>query len=141
HRRILPTRACVAGPPCGSTRAKEIPAGIEFREASHRFTQSKPGATLTAEVPPKLVANAKVTAAMVGRKVPSALTNREGIHELDTLKGVQLIGTAGGTRVKAEVKGPAVVYPPCNLLLGKWGEAQDPQIGDKVTFFLRYFNR
>src|SRR5262245_49723439 len=73
----------------------------------------------------------------------SAMRSREKLHTFENLLGVKITAMSEGVKVVGNVKEPDEItaYPFCEpLSLFKWAEPKEAQIGDVVTYYLRYHN-
>jgi uncharacterized repeat protein (TIGR01451 family) len=78
------------------------------------------------------------------------LSEVQGLHEAVQTKGPQVVGRVEGlnlvstTLTTADVTGICGEKPEClvdrPLLLIKWADRQEAQVGDLVTFYLKYSN-
>jgi uncharacterized repeat protein (TIGR01451 family) len=83
---------------------------------------------------------------------PKAMQNRTkvmenellvGLHQIEQRRGLEIVGNVRGLKVVGEYKNldDLTGFPRCKqLLLQKWVEPKEAQIGDVVTFYIRYSN-
>jgi len=82
-------------------------------------------------------------AGMQSKESVHSMDGKVCLHGFDTIKGVQISGTIAGARAVGIVKEPDEISaaPFCEpISLFKWSEPKEAQVGEVVTFFLRYHN-
>lgn len=81
---------------------------------------------------------------------PAAVVARQSVSEIQAFMGTAVTGRFEGTQVVKSSLGPAVLSAVCRetprtpdkpLLLQKWSDRCDGEVGDEVTFTLKYSNQ
>ena len=143
-RRVCTSnRVCICVPRFVALRVEVAPEGhLEIRGPEGRYVYAGQTAVKT-RVPPQLVLKPEQPVGMQSRLRPSATVGEKGPFAFEQVIGKpQAVGQIAGTQVVARLLGPGEMTGyPCKMVLVKWMEPKCPQqIGEEVTFFLRYQN-
>jgi uncharacterized repeat protein (TIGR01451 family) len=133
-------RICICVPRFAILR-NEIPlAGynIALNPVSAKCVQGR--AELTMRLPSEQTLQINPPVALVGRERPSGTQNTIGLVELGNATAIAAIGRIEGVTVIGAIKAPVHHGPDKPLVLCKWASAECAQIGDVVTFYLKYSN-
>ena len=95
---------------------------------------------LQARVPSQETEQVNPLAAFKGRERPSGTQSTTGLLELANACTIAAIGRIEGTNVVTAALEKPTVQCPKPLVLCKWASAKSAQIGDVVTFYLKYSN-
>ncbi|HMF15347.1 MAG TPA: hypothetical protein VKE94_23695, partial [Gemmataceae bacterium] len=79
-------------------------------------------------------------AGMKGRERPSGTQSVIGPVELANAQTIAIIGRMEGTEVIGAVLEKPTIHCPDKLVLCKWASAKAAQLGDVITFYLKYSN-
>ena len=82
-------------------------------------------------------------AGAISRLGVGSMQSRVKLHGFENVRGVRVIGTVAGLKVVGQVSEPdEITAYPLNepLSLFKWADPKEAEIGDTVTFYLRYHN-
>jgi uncharacterized repeat protein (TIGR01451 family) len=143
-RKVAPSnRICVLVPRYAIARQEITPAGIGSSLASSALNGGKSRQELHNRIPPAQTTNVIQLAANSGKLVPAGMQSKVALHGFDQVKGVQIVGSLAGIKVAGKVQEPDEItaYPYCEpISLFKWSEPKEAQIGEVVTFYLRYHN-
>lgn len=142
-RVAVSNRVCVLVPRYAIARQEVAPAGIDTKVAVGNAIGSKVNIELRNQTPPHNTETVTVLAGAQSRLTPSGMHNRVIVNGYESLKGVRIVATVGGTKVNGAVKEPEEItaFPFCEpISLFKWANPKEAQIGDLVTFYLRYYN-
>jgi uncharacterized repeat protein (TIGR01451 family) len=143
-KRVQPSnRVCLCVPRYAALRVVQVPAGTVLITAPAANHIAKGLALEKLKQPSLQVENLKTPLAMKGRERPSAEVGGQAPLGLEALKGhTQVVANVEGVKETFQLKIPEDVtaYPQCKLMLHKWVEPKTANIGDTVTFFLRYSN-
>jgi uncharacterized repeat protein (TIGR01451 family) len=136
-------RICVLVPRFAVSRQELAPANQVSALAAGAAISSK--TTVNLESPQRAGTDVGVTAlsGMQSKESVHGMISRAWLHGYDTIKGVQISGTIAGVRTAGIVKEPDEITaaPFCEpISLFKWSEPKEAQVGDVVTFYLRYHN-
>ncbi|MFL5342164.1 MAG: hypothetical protein ACJ8F7_18615, partial [Gemmataceae bacterium] len=144
NRRVATSnRVCVLVPRFAAARQEVVPAGISSGLAAGLTKSTKGNFELNNRLRSTGGTAITTVAATTGRKIPSGIQGRLLLHGYDNIKGVNVVGMIEGLKVVGQVKEPDEItaYPFCEpISLFKWAEPKEAQVGDVVTFFLRYHN-
>jgi hypothetical protein len=136
-------RICVLVPRYAVARQEIAPAGVASSLAASGFKNAKGNLEFRNRIPTGRADTSVQLQAMTGRQGPSGMQNKMALHGYDQIKGVKIIGSVAGTKVVGKVQEPDEItaYPFCEpISLFKWAEPKEAQVGDVVTFYLRYHN-
>jgi uncharacterized repeat protein (TIGR01451 family) len=136
-------RICICVPRFAVLRSEETPFDMTVDQRVKGIRLAKGPGNLRIELPPLKVVNATKLEAMVSKEIPSSVHSMLKLHGYDQIKGVKIIGQINGAKVVGIVKEPDEIdaTPFCEpISLFKWADPKEAQIGDVVTFFLRYHN-
>ena len=139
----ISNRICVLVPRFAVARQEIVPAGILASTTAGLTQASKTQLEVKNRVPPGSAEAITMLASTTGRKAPSAIQGSLHLHGYELTSGVRIVAMAEGTKVVGQVKEPDEItaYPFCEpISLFKWAEPKEAQVGDVVTFFLRYYN-
>jgi uncharacterized repeat protein (TIGR01451 family) len=135
-------RVCLCVPRYAALRVVQLPAGTVLVERPVGNRGMKGISAELTRVPPVTVEGQKGPLNMKGRERPSTTIGEKFPQGVELLQGrPQITAMVQGVRVTEGSKGPEdITAYPCKLMLTKWVEPKTANIGDTVTFYLRYRN-
>jgi len=139
----ISNRICLLVPRYAVARQELLPAGQISIVGAGTTISSK--TSLSIETPMRAEADVgvKMITGMQSKQSVHSMDSKVWLHGLDIIKGVQVSGTIAGVKTAGIVKEPDEIdaSPFCQpISLFKWSEPKEAQIGDVVTFYLRYHN-
>jgi uncharacterized repeat protein (TIGR01451 family) len=143
RRVAVSNRVCILVPRFAVARQETVPAGVLTAVAAGSTRSTKGQFEVKNRVPPGKAETVAMLASTTGRQIPSAMQGRLHLHGYEQTRGVHVVAMVEGVKVVGQVKEPDEItaYPFCEpISLFKWAEPKEAQIGDVVTFFLRYYN-
>ncbi|HEV3146893.1 MAG TPA: hypothetical protein VGZ47_23600 [Gemmataceae bacterium] len=136
-------RICICVPRYAVLRSESIPLNMTADLRVKGSNGAKAPNAVKLELPPINALKVQNLEGMVGREKTSSVHGMLQLHGYEQIKGVQIVGTINGAKVVGVVKEPDEIdaTPFCQpISLFKWADPKEAQIGDVVTFFLRYHN-
>jgi uncharacterized repeat protein (TIGR01451 family) len=143
RRVAVSNRVCVLVPRFAIARQELAPVGSKLVTSAGVALTAKTTSALNLKQTPMDSTSNSHLAATVAKQNASGMQSRVKLHTLENLQGVHIIGSVAGVRVVGNVKEPDEItaYPFCEpISLFKWAEPKEAQVGDIVTFYLRYNN-
>lgn len=139
----ISNRVCILAPRFAVLRQEIAPVGHLMVRMPGATIGSKTTVDINNKMVPGQSVGLKHPAQTISRVSPHAEVGVVRLHGLEHIKNVQIVGTSRGTRVVGIVKEPDEMqgHPfsePVSLF--KWATPREAQIGDMVTFYLRYTN-
>ncbi|MBY0523311.1 MAG: DUF11 domain-containing protein [Gemmataceae bacterium] len=139
-RIAISNRVCVCVPRFAIVRTELMPLGYDMILGVAATTVNQPPYLVAHRVPSIIAQQVQQPEAVLTRKRPSVLTETQGLIAIEQLYGTGLvIGEQGGQVVIGTCKHVAE-KPPCPMVLCKTVDRKEAQIGDEVTFTLKYTN-
>jgi uncharacterized repeat protein (TIGR01451 family) len=141
-RHVTPSNpVCIFAPRFGFIRAEIAPAGYSGVATPVGAGGVVVQAGLESRWPPLLTRQTEVMWAATGTVRPSGIQATEGVHFVNEYEGLALaVGRMNGASVVGICKKPEE-QPPRPLFLCKSADKQTAQVGDIISFQLRYTNR
>src|SRR5262245_7518359 len=141
RRRVAKSnRLCICVPRFAVLRHETPVAGYETAVNLVSMAAIQSRGQLQMRLPPGETEQVNLLAGFNGRLRPSGTQNTVSLIELVNATGIALVGRIEGVNVVGAVCEKPVVHPPKPLVLCKWASAQAAQVGDIITFYLRYSN-
>jgi uncharacterized repeat protein (TIGR01451 family) len=140
RKTVVSNRICVLVPRFAIARQEIAPAGLGVAVGLNGAKGIKGFSEASSRVPTNSAEKIVMVASTTGRKLPSQIQGRVLLHGFDNIKGVKITAQVNGTRVVGQVKEPEEISAPLCISLYKWADPKEAQIGDIVTFYLRYHN-
>jgi uncharacterized repeat protein (TIGR01451 family) len=135
-------RVCLCVPRFGVIRIHTTPTGYEGVLLVNRTGSSVAGSLLKESLPALVANQNEHLAALRSRQTVSGTENSTAPVNVFLLEGAALASASYGTRTVVGTCVQKTPVPPDRpLLLCKWCDKQSAQIGDIVTFYLRYTNQ
>jgi len=139
-RLAISNRVCLCVPRFAVLRTELLPVDFNGLLQVVRAEWEQPQAVVKLPVPPVTVVQREVPEVLKQRQRPAAVLEAVGPVILENLEAsALLIGTQQGQMVIGTVP-PKSCAPPCPLHLCKEADKKCAQIGDIVTFTLKYTN-
>jgi uncharacterized repeat protein (TIGR01451 family) len=133
-------RICICVPRFAILRSETPLAGYNMAINLVSTAVVHGGAELRMRLPSEQTLQVNPLVALVGRERPSGTQNTIGLVELGNATAIAAIGRIEGVTVIGGIKTPVHHGPDKPLVLCKWASAECAQIGDIVTFYLKYSN-
>jgi uncharacterized repeat protein (TIGR01451 family) len=136
-------RVCLLVPRYAVARQELLPSSQISIVGAGTTISTKTTASVDTPMRAEADIGVKMVTAMQSKQSVHSMDSRVWLHGFDTIKGVQISGTISGVKTAGIVKEPDEIdaSPFCQpISLYKWSEPKEAQIGDVVTFFLRYHN-
>jgi uncharacterized repeat protein (TIGR01451 family) len=138
---VKSNRVCICVPRYVVLRTECPVAGYEMAVNLVSTAAIQSRGLLQARLPSEVTEQVNPLAAMKGRERPSGAQSTTGLVELANATTIAAIGRLEGTHVVAGVlEKPTIPCPDKPLVLCKWASAKAAQIGDVITFYLKYSN-
>jgi uncharacterized repeat protein (TIGR01451 family) len=140
RRLAISNRVCICVPRFAVLRIQTTPTGYDIAVALAGTQGVLGGSVLRARQPSLEVRENEQLRAMQGSQRPSGTESRYGTVDVTQFQGT---GTVSGKMQEQSVTGTLVhkaAPPACPLVLCKSADKQAAQVGDVVTFYLRYTN-
>jgi uncharacterized repeat protein (TIGR01451 family) len=133
-------RVCICVPRFAALR-HEMPVAGYVAAANLAAAAAVHGrAVLKSQLPSIQAAQVEMLAGIQGRERPSGIETRAGVLEVTNLTTLVVVGRIDGIRVLGAVCEKPMQQPDKPLCLQKWTSAHCAQVGDVITFTLRYSN-
>jgi uncharacterized repeat protein (TIGR01451 family) len=134
-------RICICVPRFAALRHETPIAGFEMAMNLGSSAAVHGRAVLKSRLPSNQAAQVDIVAGIQGQERPSGIQTRAGILELNNATTLAAIGRIDGIQVVgAIVEKPSQTLPDKPLVLQKCASAHSAQVGDVITFTLRYSN-
>jgi uncharacterized repeat protein (TIGR01451 family) len=136
-------RVCVFVPRYAVARQEVTPAANLFTAAPGTTVSTKTTQRMSDRQRADAASGVKQPAEVEGRKGVSGMQGFVRLHGFDNTKGVQIMGSIAGVQTIGAVKEPEEITasPFCEpISLFKWSDPREAQVGDVVTFYLRFTN-
>jgi uncharacterized repeat protein (TIGR01451 family) len=133
-------RICICVPRFAALRHELPIAGYETAMNPILTASVQGRAVLKSQVPSVLTAQVEALAGIQGRERPSGIESKAGPVEVANATTLVVIGQIEGVRVVGVAEKPEHVLPDKPLILCKWASAHSAQVGEVITFTLRYSN-
>jgi uncharacterized repeat protein (TIGR01451 family) len=133
-------RVCLLVPRFIHTRGEIVPAGQVALLGPGRTTLVVAQKTLLTNVPPLLAVQNQQPVGLVSKQQLSQTVNRYGPQVVGRVEGSKTLITAQETSTVAGACKPAPCEPELPLKIIKWPDVCTAQIGEVVTFHLKYIN-
>jgi uncharacterized repeat protein (TIGR01451 family) len=136
-------RVCILVPRYAVARQELVPVGSKLVTGAGVALVAKAPSTMNRKEATQGAATAMHLAAASSKLSPSGMRSREKLHTFENLQGVRILAMSEGVKIVGNVKGPDEItaYPFCEpLSLYKWAEPKEAQVGDTITYYLRYHN-
>ena len=135
-------RVCICVPRYAVLRSEWIPLNMTVDTHVRGSNGTKGPSLAKLEQPPISALKVQNLEGMQSREKTSSIHSMVYLHGYEQIKGVRIEGAVNGARVVGVVKEPEEIdfTPCCPITLFKWADPKEAQIGDVVTFFLRYHN-
>jgi uncharacterized repeat protein (TIGR01451 family) len=142
RRRVAKSnRVCICVPRFAALRHETPVAAYETAMRLVSTAGVQPRGQLQTRLPSREKEQVEYLARFIGRERPSGTQNTVSLVELANATHTALIGRIEGLHVVGAVlEKPIVQHPPKPLVLCKWASAQAAQVGDVITFYLKYSN-
>jgi uncharacterized repeat protein (TIGR01451 family) len=141
RRRVAKSnRVCICAPRFAVLR-KECPlAGYDMAVNVLTAVALHGRSELQVRVPSEETQQVKALAGLEGRLRPSGTQNSVGLVEVANASTIAAVGQVEGVNVVGAILECPTQLPPKPLVLQKWASACAAQVGDIVTFTLKYSN-
>jgi len=141
RRKIaISNRVCVCVPRFAVIRTELTPRGYENALTPGNLQKLQPPVILRVKAPPVINEQVEQPEQLLTRKRPNVIKGVEGIVILEQALQTGLVVGEMGTQVIIGVCEQKCEKPACPLVLTKCVDRKEAQIGDVVTFTLRYSN-
>jgi len=140
---VSSNRVCLCVPRFVTYVADTLPTGFDGHREPLVELRRQQGVPVIALRTPALTKQVDILELMRGRQGLRVTLGQFGLAQNEMMTRPIAIASRQGVGVIAEVVGPKEIatFSDCDMLLTKWVEPEGPhQIGDVVTFFLRYAN-
>jgi uncharacterized repeat protein (TIGR01451 family) len=136
-------RVCICVPRFAVLRSEFVPFDMAVRQGTTATRNMNMTNTIRREQPAARANAVTALDSAVTRQRASGMQTRVLLHGYDQIKETRITATVAGSKVTGVVREPDEIeaFPFCEpISLFKWAEPKEAQIGDVVTFFLRYHN-
>jgi uncharacterized repeat protein (TIGR01451 family) len=133
-------RVCICAPRFAVLRKETPIAGYETAISIASASTIHGRNELRARLPNLQVQQVELLAALQGRARPSGTQSTVGLIEVGNATRISVIGRLEGTNVIGAVCEKPEERPAKPLVLCKWASTNAAQVGDVVTFYLRFSN-
>jgi uncharacterized repeat protein (TIGR01451 family) len=133
-------RVCICVPRFAALRQETPVAGYVAAMNPATAAAVHGRAMLRSQLPSIQTAQVDILAGIHGRERPSGIETKAGVLEVNNLTTLVVIGQIDGIHVVGAVCEKPMQQPDKPLCLQKWTSACSAQVGDVITFTLRYSN-
>jgi uncharacterized repeat protein (TIGR01451 family) len=138
----ISNRICLCAPRYAVLRTQSAPLGLQVAEIPGRTEAALGQSLLQIRQPPLETKQPEQLALVQSRERPSSVRQAIALAIAEQLRGpVALVGRIQERTITGVLEEHKPLPPERPLVLEKWSDKQAGQIGDIVTFTLRYSNR